>query len=353
MQATWRVFGGWKSGGTLFGSPTRARGVSRGVPHGVSHGVPHGVPRGDDGVPHGVPHGASDDLLDGLWDGGERKRRAEIASATEPVEVLEGGGGRGKLRLRLITERCPLFHVRDERELPFPSPWWAFLWPGGRGLTRFLLEDARAAPLLHGKTVLEVGSGCGSAAIAAAALGARKVVANDICPYAGSALALNVELNERHVLAGVPRDTVSFLQGNRIGAGKDFFSQYDVVLVGDMLYVRQALFGRGDESSLTWGGRRRAASPSFLPVVQRCVACFRKANAAVAGWRAGTTRTSQSSCSVTSTLTPVFYLATPAGDSIRRRPCSPLLPSSTARTASARLPSLSSDRQPGAGRELR
>jgi predicted nicotinamide N-methyase len=169
----------------------------------------------------------------------ERQRRAEIASATEPIDVLEAGGGRGSLRLRLITERCPLFHVRDERELPFPAPWWAFLWPGGLGLTRFLLEDSRAVPLLRGKSVLEVGSGCGSASIAAAALGARKVVANDICPYAGSALALNVELNEGpgRLLAGVPRDTVSFVQENKIGAGKDFFHLFDVVLVGDMLYV--------------------------------------------------------------------------------------------------------------------
>jgi predicted nicotinamide N-methyase len=165
-------------------------------------------------------------------DPSERRRRAEITSATEPIDVL------GSLRLRLITERCPLFHVRDERELPFPAPWWAFLWPGGLGLTRFLLEDSRAAPLLRGKSVLEVGSGCGSASIAAAALGARKVVANDICPYAGSALALNVELNEGpgRLLADVPRDTVSFVQENQIGAGTDIFNRFDVVLVGDMLY---------------------------------------------------------------------------------------------------------------------
>lgn len=131
------------------------------------------------------------------------------------------------VKLRLITKSCALYRETDESSLPFEAPWWAFCWPGGRGLTRFVLENPER---FQGKRVLDVGSGCGSVSIACAMVGAREVVANDVDVLAGVALSINAELN------AVNSDVISFLQENRIGAGKKYFDAFDVVLVGDMLY---------------------------------------------------------------------------------------------------------------------
>ncbi|GBG32357.1 Electron transfer flavoprotein beta subunit lysine methyltransferase [Hondaea fermentalgiana] len=139
------------------------------------------------------------------------------------------------VRLRLITADCPLYHETDESALPFEAPWWAFCWPGGLALTRFVLENPE---LFKGKRVLDVGSGCGSVSLACALVGAREIVANDVDRLAGVALAENAELNglkmDGESAEGEPK--LSFLQENRIGAGKAYFDAFDVVVVGDMLY---------------------------------------------------------------------------------------------------------------------
>eukprot|EP00667_Euglena_gracilis_P034810 EG_transcript_61776 len=53
--------------------------------------------------------------------------------------------GDAPLRLRLITPACPLYHARDDADLPYNSPpWWAFVWPGGYGQSRFALHRPAA-----------------------------------------------------------------------------------------------------------------------------------------------------------------------------------------------------------------
>lgn len=86
-----------------------------------------------------------------------------------------------ELGLRLLDPDSPLYTAKEEEaravfggELPF----WGVYWPGGQALTRWILDDG--ASCVRGRRVLDVGSGCGASAIAAAMLGAADAVANDI-----------------------------------------------------------------------------------------------------------------------------------------------------------------------------
>ena len=69
-------------------------------------------------------------------------------------------------------------------------PYWAVPWVGGQGVARFILDNPEA---VKGKTVLDVGSGCGVAALAAAKAGAKLVCANDIDPLAAVAFLENAK----------------------------------------------------------------------------------------------------------------------------------------------------------------
>lgn len=71
-------------------------------------------------------------------------------------------------------------------------PYWAFCWGSGQALARFLLDHPER---VRGLRVLDLGTGSGIAAIAAARAGAREVFALDIDPNARRAAALNAEHN--------------------------------------------------------------------------------------------------------------------------------------------------------------
>src|SRR5262249_29415689 len=97
----------------------------------------------------------------------------------------------------------------------------AFAWAGGQGLARYLLDHPKT---VAGREVLDIRSGSGIVAIAAAKAGAARVVAADIDPFAATAIELNASLNEV-TLAIETRDLL-----NRAAAG------WDVVLAGDICY---------------------------------------------------------------------------------------------------------------------
>ncbi|GAB1608530.1 electron transfer flavoprotein beta subunit lysine methyltransferase-like [Argonauta hians] len=124
-----------------------------------------------------------------------------------------------EIKLRLITPNCYLWHSNGE-ECPFPDPFWAFYWPGGQSLARFLLDNKQ---ILKNRSVVDLGSGCGALAIVSKLLGASHVVANDIDLVAIAAIKLNCELNN-----------VSVNTDNRNLFHTTLNS--DVVLLGDMLY---------------------------------------------------------------------------------------------------------------------
>ncbi|MBM3524934.1 MAG: methyltransferase [Alphaproteobacteria bacterium] len=128
-----------------------------------------------------------------------------------------------ELRLHLATEMAPLWRATQKTldDLELPPPYWAFAWPGGQALARFLLDGASS---LRGRRVFTFAAGSGVDAIAAALAGAEHVVANDIDPFALSAIALNAKVNGVEVRLTAP----DVLDAPPPDA--------DVVIAGDMYY---------------------------------------------------------------------------------------------------------------------
>lgn len=111
---------------------------------------------------------------------------------------------------------------RDER---FGNPYWAHFWGGGLALARHILDHP---DLVAGRRVLDLGTGSGLVAIAAARAGARKVTAADVDPYAIAAARLNAQAN------GV---VVAMHLGD-LTQGETPCS-WDVIAAGDLFYERE------------------------------------------------------------------------------------------------------------------
>jgi predicted nicotinamide N-methyase len=104
-----------------------------------------------------------------------------------------------------------------------PPPFWAFAWAGGQGLARFVLDRP---DVVRGRRVLDLASGSGLVAIAAARSGAASVLAVDVDPVAVAVVALNAEANGVDVAAR----QADLLDGDAGTA--------EVVLAGDAFYSR-------------------------------------------------------------------------------------------------------------------
>lgn len=102
-----------------------------------------------------------------------------------------------------------------------PTPFWAFPWPGGQALARFLLDNPER---VRGKRVLDFASGSGLIGIAAAMAGAIKVYACDIDPTAQVATQLNAA-----------RNTVAVENIRSINMDKPF-QGVDLIVTGDVCY---------------------------------------------------------------------------------------------------------------------
>jgi predicted nicotinamide N-methyase len=102
-------------------------------------------------------------------------------------------------------------------------PFWAFAWAGGQALARYLLDHP---PLVAERRVIDLASGSGLVAIAAALAGAAEVTAYDIDPLAVTAIAANARVNDVSVAAEC-RDIL------------DDSADADVVLVADAFYERR------------------------------------------------------------------------------------------------------------------
>src|SRR5688572_24432631 len=72
------------------------------------------------------------------------------------------------------------------------APYWAYVWAGGAVLARHLAAHPEA---VAGRRVLDLGSGSGLVAIAAARAGAATAYATDLDPFARAATALNAAEN--------------------------------------------------------------------------------------------------------------------------------------------------------------
>jgi predicted nicotinamide N-methyase len=128
-----------------------------------------------------------------------------------------------EIRLHLATEVTPIWQATEDSLARFgtPPPFWAFAWAGGQALARYVLDHADT---VAGREVLDIGSGSGIVAIAAALAGASRVVAAEIDAFAAAAIGLNAALNGV-TIAVETRDLL-----DRAAAG------WGTVLAGDLCY---------------------------------------------------------------------------------------------------------------------
>jgi predicted nicotinamide N-methyase len=131
-----------------------------------------------------------------------------------------------EIKLHLADEAVPLW-TKTEDELGkagLPPPFWAFAWAGGQALARYVLDHPETVKDLD---VLDLASGSGLVAIAAAKAGAHRVTASDIDTFAHAAIALNAEINGVAIV----------VDGNDLLANEgDIRPQ--VILAGDIFYER-------------------------------------------------------------------------------------------------------------------
>ena len=83
------------------------------------------------------------------------------------------------IELHLADEAVPLWQKTEEELhcIGLPPPFWAFAWAGGQALARYILDHAS---IVRHRSVLDLASGSGLVAIAAAKAGAGEVLASDI-----------------------------------------------------------------------------------------------------------------------------------------------------------------------------
>jgi predicted nicotinamide N-methyase len=108
-------------------------------------------------------------------------------------------------------------------------PFWAFAWAGGQALARYLLDHPET---VKDRQVIDIASGSGLVAIAAARAGAAAVTGYDIDPLAIAAITLNAAANGVTVLA-VQADILDSDILDTGGPGPD------VLLVADAFYERE------------------------------------------------------------------------------------------------------------------
>lgn len=156
-----------------------------------------------------------------------------------------------EVTLRVADDVVALWEaMADERgEEAEQPPFWAAAWPGGQVLARHVLD---APEVVAGRRVLDLGSGSGLVAIAAALAGAATVVASEIDPFGATAIAVNAEVNG---VSGIR--VVGDLLGGPPGAGG--VGQVDVLLAGDICYDREMT-----ERVLPFLDRARAAGVEVL-----------------------------------------------------------------------------------------
>jgi predicted nicotinamide N-methyase len=172
----------------------------------------------------------------------------------------------------LLTAAEP-FGLWDRTALDAP-PFWAFPWAGGQGLARYILDHTET---VAGRAVLDMASGSGLAAIAAAKAGARSVLAGDIDDNALTAVALNAAANavpavlacRVDLAAGFPGSPGAPAAGTPSSGARGGDVGVDVVLAADVFYQRDlaALALRFLRAARQRGADVLAADPgrAFVP----------------------------------------------------------------------------------------
>jgi predicted nicotinamide N-methyase len=133
-----------------------------------------------------------------------------------------------EFKLWLATEYVPIWQATEAwlEEQNVDPPYWAFCWPGGQAIARFLLDHPER---VRGKKVIDFAAGSGVSSMAAARAGAGSVIANDIDVLSLVATRLNAQANSLD-LATSAEDWL---------AGPDAMPEADVVIAGDVCYEKE------------------------------------------------------------------------------------------------------------------
>jgi predicted nicotinamide N-methyase len=141
--------------------------------------------------------------------------RAHTASAPTPFVP--------EISLYQASDPIALWVATEAGGTEQPPPFWAFAWAGGQALARHLLDHPE---LVADRSVLDLATGSGLVAVAAAKAGAHPVTANDIDPYSLAAATANAEANQVKIRT-VEADLL------------DTDPQESVILAGDVFYSRE------------------------------------------------------------------------------------------------------------------
>lgn len=156
----------------------------------------------------GVRADAADHLRDQLLE------HVRLAPVADVPEVL----------LYQADDLIALWQLNEDRlGVEQAPPFFAFAWAGGQALARHILDQPA---IVQGLRVLDLASGSGLVAIAAAKAGAQRVRAVEIDPLAIAAIDRNARANEVTIEA----ELADILDREADGA--------DVVLAGDIFYSK-------------------------------------------------------------------------------------------------------------------
>jgi len=130
-----------------------------------------------------------------------------------------------EITLHLASEVTPLWQATEATLARdnLPPPYWAFAWPGGQALARYVLDHR---DVVEGRRVLDFAAGSGLVAIAAAKAGANHVTASEIDPFALAAIERNARRNGVRVVIASQDLTAAPPE------------RWNVVLAGDVCYER-------------------------------------------------------------------------------------------------------------------
>ena len=140
-------------------------------------------------------------------------------TALRPVPLVP------QIRLHLADELVGLWENAEAAsgQNDLDPPFWAFAWAGGQALARYLLDHPET---VRGRRCIDIASGSGLVAIAAALAGASAVTGYDIDPLAIAAIELNAAANGVDVRA----ERADIL---------DQDADADLILVADAFYERR------------------------------------------------------------------------------------------------------------------
>ena len=162
-----------------------------------------------------------DDILE-LW--------ARTETFFEAFETSGLSGLRERCAAR-AEEPSPSLHTSNTTYSLHP-PYWAVPWVGGQGVARYILDHPE---VVRGKTVLDVGSGCGVAALAAARAGASSVCANDVDPLAAVAFFANAEACD---VARLSQTTLETSVEDLLRRSAEDVARFDVIMAGDVCFMK-------------------------------------------------------------------------------------------------------------------